>query len=553
MTPQRVLTVCLGVSTYPPALLEHGEKPLRYLADSANDLHTLFGRLWPEKGALHRVLVDAAATKAGLDEVLSSADGEHDLFILYLGGHGRVEGGTTFQFLFHGERPKLALAQPDAIDTLVGRVRSSNVLLLLDACSAGAYGRETSFFRSIGQAGSRLCIASSRADQKSWEDAYFRRSLFADAIANALTSGGGRAKDVASELYSNIAAEVARHAFALKASVAQEPVLIGGTGAPLFLPTATPPARTTRSMTTYQVLVRRTRQIAVGVAAIGFFGAILTSYATWRPALNNSGNVELRPGPKWLSALNFGPWRMRVETDIVESDLKDEDRRAELLDESGFLPWPGLKSANVRRWADVFVESYLNTEVAARWRIRLGYTDAVDRLTTTTRRIIPFQTAAVAAATELAAEAKLLQPSATLGEVWRLQWRDKVAAGSCVDGPLSQEQSDQLSFYLRLSEPADYASWLRGLALAARADDAVGFEEVAKLVEMFTAANHAWRREYLATVATPDEPITAARIAERFTERPTRSEVVALASIAVAIIARRLDRSAEQPGNGRSR
>lgn len=546
MTPRRILTVCLGVSAYPTAVLQPGEKPLRYLAASATALHALFRGIWSGDDSTHHLIVDEGATRAGFDQVLSRSAGEYDLFVIYLGGHGRAGGRKPFKFLFHGERPEDAVARAQEIDAALGRPNAANVLLLLDACFAGAYGQETTFFRAA-RGSTRLCIASSRADQKSWEDRHFRRSLFADAVVKALTDEThiGRCKSVVGEFFTEVADDVARHAFALKASVAQEPILIGEPSAALTLPTVSRPADTTRSMTTYQVLVRRSRQIAAAVAILAVIGAVLTSYATWRPALNGSGLVELRPGPKWLSPLNIGPWRRRVETDVSATDLKDEDRHAELLDESGFRAWPGLSRAKVRRWADAFVDDYLNAEAGARWRIRLGYADGVARLSTTTRRIVPIRTATVPTATELAAEAKLLDPSAPLSDVWRLQWRDNVAPGACSDSRPSQEQADRVSSYLRLSEAAEFVTWLRGLALAARADDAIGFEEVANVVEMLTTANRTWRREYAATVAAPDEPITGARIAARFTERPTRSEVTALGTVAAAIAARRTDRSVE--------
>lgn len=546
MIPRRALTVCVGVSAYPPTVLEPGEQPLRFLAASAGHLSALFATMWPD-GSKHLSMTDEGASLARLNDLLGAEGGEYDIFVLYLGGHGRG-GGRPFQFLFHGPEPNDAIASARHIDGLLERPRAPSTLLLLDCCYAGAYAQESASLRSVGRASSRLCIASSLPDQKSWEDPYFERSLFADAVIKALTEKSRQpppAKRVATEFFDEIAADVARHAFALKGSSAQEPVLVGASRAPLSLPTAAPAAVGRRSMTTFDVLVRRSRQIAVAVALLAVVGAALTSYTTWRPALNGSGNVELRPGPKWLSPLNVGWWQRRVETNITGADLKDEELRATILDERGVRPWPGLNSGGVRRWASAFVDEFLNAEAAARWRVRLGYADAVDRFITAGRAIVPTRTVALHTATELAAEAKLLKPTEPLSEAWRLQWRNNVSVGSCSGLPLPKEQADLLSFYLDLSEPSEYAHWLRGLALTAAADDAVGLKEVAQLVEMFTAANHTWREEYTATIAAPDEPLTAARIAARFTERPTRAEVSALARVAAAVVARRSDNGME--------
>src|SRR5262245_33084271 len=48
--------------------------------------------------------------------------------------------------------------------------------------------------------------------------------------------------------------------------------------------------------------------------------------------------------------------------------------------------------------------------------------------------------------------------------------------------------------------------------LPREADDGLGVENVVKLIEMFTAANAAWRREYTQMLADANEPITAQRI-----------------------------------------
>jgi len=483
--------------------------------------------------------------------VIAAEDDAYDLFILYLGGHGRREH-EAFQFLFFAEDRTDAIANASDIDAIISLPKARNLLLLLDACHAGKYGEETTVFRSVESPGARLCIVSSLTNQKSWEDSHFRRSLFADAVAKALTEEGtaiGQPRRVTGELFDNIAADVAKHAFALKRSIAQEPAIIGASTAPFSLPTVTLRAKGKPSMTTYEVLARRSRQVLVVSLCIGAILMAAISIATWRPAINDSGYVELRPGPKWLSPLNIGPWKIRVETDLKLADLKgeaaDPDLRADLSDEHGIHVWPGINSTNIRRWADIFVDEFLSTETAARWRVRLGYAGGVDRLITTTRVILPTQSVALWSATKLAAEAKLLQPSKAMTNVWRLQWRNNVVPGNCRDSPLPNEFGDQIQFYLHLSEPTEYVEWLHALALTARADESLGLAEVAELVEMFTAANRTWRQEYAKTLGAPGEPVTAARIAIRFTERPTRAEVAGLAAIAKAIVGRRIAASHE--------
>ncbi|WP_139812211.1 caspase family protein [Ensifer aridi] len=558
MKAQRTLTICVGISAYPTHILQPGEAPLRFLAKSASDLSALFQRIWPNSESKHIVIVDEAASLARFEEALASGTEEYDLQVIYLGGHGRIGANNEFQFLFHDQRPEKAAVVADKLDLALAQSRAVNVVLLLDSCHSGAYGDRQTFFSTAASPASRICVASSRSHQKSWEDPYFKRSLFADAVARSLTSTPsqpGGEKRVAGDFFDEVARDVTRHAFALKRSEAQEPLLIGHRNGPLSLPTVAPEAQAIKSITTFQTLLRRSRQIIAGLALLLLVGACFTSYATWRPALNGAGHIEIRPGPKWLSPLNAGFWQRRVETDAQVLDLRDAVVHEEVLNEQGLHAWPGLNSAGVRRWADAFLEAYLNADTASRWRVRLGYPDAVKRLSTMSTRIVPTRTFATELATELAAESKLLQPATALDDIWTVQWRSNVVTGaSCNGDPISQTQSDEHDFYLRLSQPENYVAWLRGLALAARADEAVGYEEVAKIAEMFTEANRIWRDEYTGIIASPDEPITAARIAARFTERPTLSEVSALADVAAAIAARRSDEGIELvTGDERSR
>jgi hypothetical protein len=118
MIPARALTVCVGISAYRPIVLEPGEKPLQYLAASARNLSDLFRAAWPNPRSRHLSAVDSAAARAAVGSIISAESDRYDLFVFYLGGHGRVSGGQ-FQFLFYGESTTEAVANTDAIDDLV--------------------------------------------------------------------------------------------------------------------------------------------------------------------------------------------------------------------------------------------------------------------------------------------------------------------------------------------------------------------------------------------------------------------------------------------------
>jgi hypothetical protein len=224
---------------------------------------------------------------------------------------------------------------------------------------------------------------------------------------------------------------------------------------------------------------------------------------TWRPALNGSGLVEIRPGPKWLSPLNLGPWRLRVETELSIADLKNENDypsvRAELRDEEGLHAWFGNGGAAIRRWADYLIDEHLSDVAAARWRVRLAYPHAVENLKTPGHTLRTLATTPLSSATRLAAEAKALAPNVALADVGDVQWQHMIAPGRCDGSVPSGDQKDQLSFYLS-SEPAEILDWLRGVALTARVDDAVDIARVVALVKMFSWANLLWKDEYAKTV-----------------------------------------------------
>lgn len=553
MTPIRVLSVCVGISAYGESALEPGERPLKYLARGAQDLRDLFASMWPSATSTHAVLVDEAGTLARTRAAFTSAAGPFDLRVLYLAGHGRGGQGRPYEFLFYEDNTRGAPVTAPDIDGLLELAGGDSVLLLLDSCFAGAFVGQSTFFGSEVFQSGRVCIASCGSSQKSWEDDYFQQSLFCHAILESLTAAPGetrQSKALTGEFFAQVAQAVAHHAFALKSSTAQEPVA-RATVADVVMLTPSVPARPTRaSMTTYQVLVRRSRQVLISVAGIAVVFVVALSVATWRPALNEHSYVELRAGPKWLSPLNVGPWRRRVEIRLTPTDLKSNELAADIADEAGLYPWFGSNSARLRRWSNVVVHDYLSDKVAAAWSIRLGLEAAVEKLTTTLPpggggawrppRLVAERVPTIDTATELAAEAKLLEPPLDLSDVWTLQWKANVVQGACDESAISSQTAERLRLYLSLTEPAAFSKWLRGLALTARTDDAVTLAHVARLVEMFRAANIIWRQDYSATLGAPGEPITAARIASRFTERPSREEQLTLRDVAAAILERRL-------------
>src|SRR5271157_4691406 len=136
MTPSSVLTACVGISAYPPHSLLPGEDPLRFLAASASDVSNVFKFSWPSgANSAHLLLTDSQATWSSIRSSVAGAPGSYDLFILYLGGHGRGLG-RPFEFVFFPEGDKAAVRSQE-IDGLLLTPNARHRLLLLDACFAG--------------------------------------------------------------------------------------------------------------------------------------------------------------------------------------------------------------------------------------------------------------------------------------------------------------------------------------------------------------------------------------------------------------------------------
>lgn len=280
---------------------------------------------------------------------------------------------------------------------------------------------------------------------------------------------------------------------------------------------------------------RRRLQLSAAVAAI-LLGVLTLFATTWRPAINEFGRLELRPGPKWLAPLNVGPWRTRVETDFSSGDLVGEVY-AKVQDEAGLYRWPGRNRAGLRYWIEPVLDHWLRQEVSLRWKVRLDFPQIEGELLTTqypggvlgmirleTRQVVTHDSA-----TELAAEYALLRPDLPLIEAWSSQWEQFDYGTSCLRPEPGEHSREMAELYLWDTPPNEVAAWLRGLALTARSSEQVGFDQVFDLVRRFKTSQLSWQKD------VRDNPEQAGA------QRPSPQEVAALAELLEAILVRRID------------
>ena len=546
MPSPRVATLCVGISNYDPDVLKAGELPLHFAASSATELHALLQQLWPGDDSSHILRCDHEATFEVLQRDVDAMQGiAFDLLFVYVAGHGRVSsGGFSFVLSGAGTPNRVTWEQ---LDAWFSRVGARQRVVVVDACNAGRFLDDTALVRATGTTRAAFVLAAATREQRAWEDPFLSRTLLADALHHGLTGDISKhgPVDVPAQLFPFVSAYVTRHAYGLKDGGKQEPVWGGMAAELIAFPVGRAPAGPT--LTTRQVLIRRTRQIlfAMMAVAVVFLLALLAS--TWRPALNESGALELRAGPKWLYFLNVGPLARRVETDIRSSDLITPDTDATVLDrlrnEEGLHTWSGENTAGLRRWIDV-VLPWMTDEARTRWQVRLDVPGTGDRLLATGK--FGVKTVTTPRATRFAAEQALLQNAPLREEAWQRQWREWMFGVPCGATAIPSELVDRTELFANTTTPEESVAWLEDLALTARVSDAVTFEHVRTLVELFHAVylDNDWRFD-AKTMA--ERHLTPEVVAEnRVTRliRPDWQEIMALGDLAEAVAVRRRERGA---------
>jgi hypothetical protein len=520
--------------------------PLAFAAASASEVHALLRGIWPAEDRCHILHCDHDATSEALQKDVDMLEGQppFDLFLVYMAGHGRVSA-AGFSFVLAGHR-SASEARTGDLDGWFLRVPAHNRLVVIDACNAGRFLDATDLVRATGDARAAFVLTAATREQRAWEDPFAKRTLLADALIHGLTGdiSGSAPIDVPAQMFPFVSDYVTRHAFALKAGALQEPVWGGVAGVALALPVGRASARS--ALTTGQVLLRRTRQIVSALIAVAIVILVAVFASTWRPALHESGSVELRAGPKWLSPLNVGPWARRVETDIGGPDLVPTDAAPAVLDalrnERGVHPWFGRNPFGLRRWIDVALP-WMTDDAAMRWRIRLDTPRVDETLLATGRFGIP--TVSTPRATQFAAEHALLRNAPLKADAWERQWRERAFGAACGDATLLKDVHERAELFVETTTPEASAAWLEDFALAARTTDAITVTHILALAAHFHAIYLYSDEKYRATLGATDEPLTARRIAAAFERRPARQEVDALADLADAIAARR--RTTQRP------
>lgn len=200
----RLAVLAVGVADYAEPALQ-----LDYADDDARDVAARFES--QEGGAFSevavRVLTDAEVTRpavlAGLRWLREQAPNRGDVRLLFLSGHGDVDGRGGFYFLTRGHRAGVDLEVDDlSWLTLLRRLTEGDAtaVLMVDACHAAAVAgpggdrAPTNFTDLLKEVNARatnlVTFAASTARQLSVERPEWRNGAFTEAILAGLSENG---------------------------------------------------------------------------------------------------------------------------------------------------------------------------------------------------------------------------------------------------------------------------------------------------------------------------------------------------------------------------
>ncbi len=351
--------VVLGISTYRYGASIGYAPPLRYAVGDADAIRGYLEACWPEKtGAVVRRIAeseaDLAALRAAFAEV--AAKDSYDLFFVFLSGHGLVASPKPGFVVQPDAAGALGLATAEELDRLLSLVKAKRTAFVLDCCFAEAVIGEMQFFNRLDGSDARLFIGSSRADQLTWEDDEARHGVFTAHLIDMLNAGDRIRPtvdpdrlQVDAELFPFLCDQVPLYVLDHKRAK-QEPVKGGISSAAMTLPIARM-ARRIQQRTAIGTAFRRIRQIATAAALCILVGLGLTYVLVYYAEVDQTGEIVLRNGTRWLEPVFRYLPTLRTRTGLDVFMLSpDTESRYSL--QSGELNgvWTQRSLAGYRAW-----------------------------------------------------------------------------------------------------------------------------------------------------------------------------------------------------------
>ena len=380
--------IVLGIAAYNYAAAEQRAPPLHFASLDAEAMEGYLRTCWAgdREACICRITQSAATTRAVNDAFSTLANqGTYELLIVYLSGHG-FASATQAGFLLQplSDPNGNVLLTPAALDELLASVGAARVVFILDCCFAEAIVKQMRFFSHLDGAEARLFIASSRADQLTWEEASAGHGVFTALLLDLLNAGNSAQLpgtrdtiNVDAELFPFLCDQVPLYVLEHKAA-RQEPVKGGVATSPVLLPVARL-ARRLRNRTSLGTALQRIRQIGSAIAG-GIAVCVILAYAfLYYAEADSSGEIILRHGTRWLEpVLAYFP-TVRVRTGIGVDELS-LDATARYPVQSGSLVgiWTQSSRSGYRSWYDE-IAAALNAGARERYQALLGPLSSPER------------------------------------------------------------------------------------------------------------------------------------------------------------------------------
>lgn len=355
---------------------------LQFPALDSREFAKYLAACWPQAGADAVTFIEEEhASRQSIEDAVRSLAlaGPFELLFVFLSGHGVVGAedcdGVSTGFVLQpapgSDTPDLLT--PADLDRMLGALPATRCVLILDCCYAEGIVRHVEHFTRLGNSDARLFVASSREDQRTWEDESVQHGIFSAHLLDLLNSGnsiqlGQKDRlDVDGELFPFLCQQVPLYVLEHKQQ-RQEPVKGGVSIRSVTLPVARF-ARRVKERTAFGTAVRRLRQLTLTIVGTGAVALLLIYALAYYAEVDRDANVRLRHGLKWLQpVLRYVP-DDRVDTGINAAELSDDPaNRYALVGGTMDGVWTQLGSKGYRAWYDA-VRPSLSAHAGARYDV----------------------------------------------------------------------------------------------------------------------------------------------------------------------------------------
>lgn len=364
----RCASVSIGIGAYEHEHYCTSAMRLQFAGADAKAFHRYATTAWDDAQDVHCFLIDQEASRSAVGQAFQALAlrGQFDLLLVYLSGHGEVDGHGSGWFCLADAQPRSPSLDAQFLGTLLGQVSADRVLLFVDCCHAEAVTAGMPFFASLDERLTRVFVASARTNQKAWEDETLRRSLFSDVLLRALSTDSTIADvagmvDLEARLLPWLREQVPLNAAALKRGEDQVPVAGGLSVAATRLPTVTSRSLG-RELSIAETVRRRVRRLVTVAAFATVAGLLLLDALAYHLEVAGTGEILVRPGLRWAYGLMPVHIGRAADTGLRLADVDPtrDDMLAALstgslsglashLDEQGLRPWLARMQVGIQR------------------------------------------------------------------------------------------------------------------------------------------------------------------------------------------------------------